>query len=122
MMRLSPLGKTWIFDLDGLLVPHNGYHSGPEQLLPGVAEFFAKIAPDDTTILLSARDASLRGTSLTFLAEAGIRIDHAIFGVPHGERILFNDKKPSGLVTAHAINLPRDEGLHGVEFVSDPAL
>jgi hypothetical protein len=122
MMRLSPLGKTWIFDLDGVLAPHNGHHSGPERLLPGVAEFFAKIAPGDTTVLLSSRDASMREPSLAFLAASGLRIDHAVFGVPHGERILFNDRKPSGLDTAHAINLRRDEGLGSVEFISDPAL
>src|ERR1700744_3334044 len=113
MMRLSPLGKTWIFDLDGVLAPHNGHLAGPERLLPGVAEFFAKVAPGDTTVLLSSRHVSMREASLAFLAAAGIRIDHAIFGVPHGERILFNDRKPSGLATAYAINLNRDEGLEG---------
>jgi FMN phosphatase YigB (HAD superfamily) len=122
MMRLSPLGKTWIFDLDGVLAPHNGHLTGADRLLPGVAEFFAKIAPGDMTVLVSSRDVSMRETSLAFLAAAGIRIDHAIFGVPHGERILFNDRKPSGLATAHAVNLNRDEGLGSVGFVNDPGL
>ena len=32
-------------------------------------------------------------------------------GMPTGERILINDIKPSGLRTALAINVKRDEGL-----------
>lgn len=64
----------------------------------------------------------MRQASLAFLAAAGVRIDHAIFGLPPGERILFNDEKPSGLKTAHAINLVRDEGFERVTFVCDPAL
>ena len=31
--------------------------------------------------------------------------------IPFGERILLNDMKDSGLKTAYAINLKRDEGL-----------
>jgi len=34
-----------------------------------------------------------------------------IFGLPQGERILINDMKPSGLITAYAINKNRDEAL-----------
>jgi FMN phosphatase YigB (HAD superfamily) len=122
MMTLSRLPKTWIFDLDGVLAPHNGYRLGPEHLLPGVADFAAKIAPEDRVVLLSSRDPALRESSLAFLAAAGFRIDHAIFGLPVGERILFNDAKPSGLQTAHAVNLQRDEGLENVAFVCDPAI
>jgi hypothetical protein len=122
VMRLSTLAKTWIFDLDGVLTPHNGYRSGPERLLPGVADFARRIAPQDTMLLLSSRDVALREASLAFLASAGLRVDGAIFGLPHGERILFNDRKPSGLATAHAINLGRDQGLESVRFVCDPSL
>lgn len=122
MTTLSTLPKTWIFDLDGVLAPHNGYRLGAEHLLPGVAAFTDKIAPEDAVVLLSSRDAALRQSSLAFLAAAGVRIDHAIFGLPAGERILFNDAKPSGLKTAHAVNLTRDQGLEGVVFVCDPSL
>ena len=38
---LSTLAKTWIFDLDGTLVKHNGYKSdGQDTLLKGVSEYF----------------------------------------------------------------------------------
>lgn len=37
---LSPLPKTWILDLDGTLVKHNGYKlDGHDTLLPGAREF-----------------------------------------------------------------------------------
>lgn len=122
MMRLSTLPKTWILDLDGLLVPHNGHLSGSDRLLPGVADFARKIGPADKVLLLSSRDLSMRDAAIAFLKEAGIHVAGAIFGLPPGERILFNDRKPSGLPTAHAVNLDRDQGLKGIEFICDPAL
>ena len=36
---MSTLPKTWIFDLDGTIVKHNGYLlDGEDTLLPGVRE------------------------------------------------------------------------------------
>lgn len=38
---LSPLPKTWIFDVDGTIVKHNGYLTEKgDELLPGVRVFF----------------------------------------------------------------------------------
>ena len=38
--RLSPLGKTWILDIDGTIVKHNGYKiDGHDTLLLGAKEF-----------------------------------------------------------------------------------
>ena len=122
MMRLSALPKTWILDLDGLLVPHNGHLSGSDRLLPGVAEFAKKIGPHDKVVLLSSRDPDSQDAAIAFLRDAGIHVAGAVFGLPHGERILFNDRKPSGLPTAHAINLDRDQGLEDVSFICDPKL
>ena len=121
-LRLSTLPKTWILDLDGLLVPHNGHLSGPDRLLPGVADFVKKIGPHDKVVLLSSRDPSLQDAAIAFLKNAGIHAAGAVFGLPHGERILFNDRKPSGLATAHAVNLDRDQGLENIAFMYDPAL
>ena len=45
-----------------------------------------------------------------FLSEKGIRYDHIIYNAPYGERILLNDRKPSGLRTAIALNPARDSG------------
>ena len=107
----SDLNKTWIFDLDGTLLKHNGYKNGGEELLPGVKDFFSKISKDDRIVILTARDTKYQQITENFLKDNGIRFDHIIYDLPTGERILFNDKKPSGLKTAYAYNLDRDSGI-----------
>jgi FMN phosphatase YigB (HAD superfamily) len=107
----SNLDKTWIFDLDGTLVKHNGYKTGAEELLPGVKDFFSRISKDDKIIILTARESKYRKKTERFLKENNIRFDYIIYDLPVGERIMFNDKKPSGMKTAYAYNLERDTGL-----------
>ncbi|WP_304170629.1 hypothetical protein [Phenylobacterium aquaticum] len=109
-LRLSPLAHTWMIDLDGVVFPHNGHLRGDHSLLPGVRELWAAIPADDRIILMSARGLEHQATTLAVMAAEGLRVDHALFGLPAGERILINDAKPSGLITAHAINLARDAG------------
>ena len=107
---LSTLPHTWIFDLDGTLVKHNGYLTAQgDTLLDGAAEFLATIPDKDMIILLTARTSDLREVTEKFLAENKIRYDHIIFDAPVGERILVNDNKPSGLVTAYALERTRDK-------------
>jgi hypothetical protein len=114
-LELSRLPKTWIFDLDGTLLVHNGHLDGADTVLPGVREFFAQhVGPDDAVVLMTARDERHRAVTEATLAGAGLRYDHILFGMPKGERLCFNDMKPRGLLTAHAVNLPRDAGLGGV--------
>jgi len=109
--KLSSLSKTWIFDLDGTLVKHNGYKNGGDELLPGVYEFFTNVSEDDRIVILTARSSEFREETEKFLSINNIRYDHIIYDLPFGERILFNDVKPSGLKTAYAYNLKRDVGL-----------
>lgn len=53
-LEFSPLSKTWILDIDGTLVKHNGYKiDGYDTLLDGVKEFFANLNPDDKVVMLS---------------------------------------------------------------------
>lgn len=108
---LSSLGHTWIFDIDGTLVKHNGYKiDGYDTLLSGVKEFFAENIRDcDTVILLTSREEEYIELTKDFLHANGIRFDYLISGLPFGERILINDKKPSGLETAKIINIDRNE-------------
>ena len=41
--KISSLKKTWLFDIDGTIVKHNGYKlDGEDTLLPGVAVIFLK--------------------------------------------------------------------------------
>lgn len=119
---LSPLHKTWIFDIDGTIVKHNGYISdGEDTILDGAKAFFSQLSPEDRIILLTSRAEEYADATIEFLKRNTIRFDHIIFGVPYGERILVNDKKPSGLPTALAINPERDTFMN-VSFQIDPEL
>ena len=121
-LRLSTLPKTWILDLDGLLVAHNGHKAGGDRLLPGVKSFWGTIGASDVVILLTARTAEHEPAIREFFAVHGLRLNHVIPGCPVGERILFNDDKPSGLRMAHAVGLPRDAGLDSFSLQLDATL
>ena len=110
-LKLSSLPKTWIFDLDGTILVRNGYKNGGDRILPGVKEFFDKIPETDYILILTARKEEVLESSIKFLKDNGIRYNEILADIPFGERILLNDMKDSGLKTAYAINLKRDEGL-----------
>ena len=108
-VKLSTLPKTWLFDLDGTLLKHNGYlQDGEDTLLPGAAEFLASIPREDTVILLTSRKEAYAKMTINFLQKHAIRYDHILFNLPPGERMLVNDKKPSGLDMAYSINVDRN--------------
>ena len=109
-LYLSNLPKTWLIDIDGTIVKHNGHKlDSRDTLLDGVSEFFASLPKDDKVILLTARNADEVVNLKAFLVQHKIRFDEIISDLPFGERILINDTKPSGLKTAFAINKVRDE-------------
>lgn len=119
---LSPLGHTWILDLDGTVVKHNGYKSnGEDVLIPGAIDFFESIPDKDLIVFITSRDISVKKLTEDFLKEKGIRFDQIIYNAPYGERILMNDKKPSGLKTAYSINTERDKWCK-VELIEDESL
>ena len=110
ILELSTLAKTWILDIDGTLVKHNGYKiDGHDTLLDGVKEFFEKISPHDKVVLLTARKEEYLPALKEFLKANNIPYDYLLTDMPIGERILVNDRKPSGLDMAFAINKNRDE-------------
>lgn len=116
MLEFSPLNKTWILDIDGTLVKHNGYKiDGYDTLLEGVNEFFENLSPDDKVILLTARKEEYLEDLKKFLKDNHIRYDYLLVDMPMGERILVNDRKPSGLSTAFAVNKTRD-GIFDVKY------
>ena len=122
-LKLSGLPKTWFIDLDGTVLVHNPGLAEPDRLLPGVKEFWAKaIRLEDRVILVTARDPQFETATRVFLAMQELRFDQLIMGLPTGERIVLNDKKPSGLHTAIAINVLRNGGLDGIEIKVDPGL
>lgn len=103
------LNHTWFIDLDGTILKHNGYLEGNDQLLPGVKELWQKIPENDFIVITTGRAEEYRQSSLSILDSNGLRYNYAIFGLPLGERIVMNDKKPN-LLTAIAWNVDRDKG------------
>ena len=119
---LSTLGHTWFLDLDGTIVKHNGYKTdGEDSLLPGVEVFLQSIPEKDMIIFITSRNREYKEQTIRFLEEHHIRFDHIIFNAPLGERILINDRKPSGLAMAVAVNCERDEDCK-ISFVEDKNL
>lgn len=110
-IRLSPLGHTWIIDIDGTIFLHNSHLSGKDRILSGVKEFFSSIPEKDRIILLTAREEKYKDITIAALEYYGLRYDDLLFNMPTGERVLINDMKPSGLQTAIAFNIQRDMGI-----------
>lgn len=107
---LSTLPKTWIFDLDGTIVKHNGYKlDGYDSLLPGAKEYLSNIPNEDKIIFLTSRTEEYRNMTVRFLIDNEIRYDVILFDMPMGERIVVNDKKPSGIEMAVALNIDRNQ-------------
>lgn len=119
---LSTLGHTWILDLDGTIVKHNGYKiDGTDTFLPGAKEFLSNIPDKDMVIFLTSRKEEYRDITEKYLNENNIRYDHIIFGAPYGERILMNDDKPSGLKMSVSITKIRDTDLE-INLIYDERL
>jgi len=111
ILVLSTLNKTWIFDLDGTLVKHNGYKiDGHDTLISGAKEYIDSIPKDDHILILTSRTEEYKEATLDFLKNNGIRYNEIFFNIPMGERIVVNDRKPSGIDMAVAVNLDRDAG------------
>ena len=109
-LMLSTLSKTWIFDLDGTLVKHNGYKiDGHDTLLPGAKEYLEEIPAEDFILIMTSRADEYKKITLNFLHENGIRYDQIMFNIPMGERIVVNDRKPSGIDMAVGVNVDRDK-------------
>lgn len=118
--KVSPLGKTWILDLDGTLVKHNGYKiDGKDTWLEGAEEFLSNIPETDKIVFLTSRTDNEKKITEKFLAEHDIRYNDIVYNAPYGERILVNDKKPSGLLTAIAVNTDRDKFMQDIFEVSE---
>ncbi len=107
---LSTLPKSWIFDLDGTILKHNGYKlDGKDTLLQGAKEYLDALPEEDKIIILTSRTETYREMTIDFLSDASIRYDEILFDMPMGERIVVNDKKPSGIDMAVAVNMERNK-------------
>ena len=109
-VEMSALPKTWILDLDGTIVKHNGYKlDGKDSLLGGARELLNQIQEEDCVIFVTSRELQYKKLTEDFLKENNIRFNHIIYEAPYGERILINDSKPSGLKMAYAFDTNRDK-------------
>lgn len=106
---LSAMGHTWLLDLDGTIVKHNGYKTeGGDTFLEGAQDFLRRIPEEDMIVFITSRTEGEKEFTESFLHKQGVRYNHIIYGAPYGERILVNDRKPSGLKTAIAVDSERD--------------
>ena len=120
-LEMSALPKTWVFDLDGTLVEHNGYKKyGKDIWLDGAREFLLSLPKDDMLIIVTSRTREYAHMTEEFLNKSGIHCTHIIYGAPYGERILINDAKPSGLCMAYAVGKARDSAFElGIKINAD---
>ena len=119
-MKLPP--DTYILDIDGTLVEYDfDVFTGKKDMkvLPGVLEKLKEWKEQGSQIVLvtgrgEKSSSAPREVTEAQLKKAGIPYDHLVIGVGGGRRILVNDTKPDGTVTAIAYSVDRNSGLNGV--------
>tara|TARA_R110000772_G_scaffold78248_2_gene167872 strand:- start:232 stop:642 length:411 start_codon:yes stop_codon:yes gene_type:complete len=104
------LSHTWFFDIDGTIAVRHHPYRIKDELLPGVKELWAQIPANDVIVITSARPVHYQRKTMKWIDSMGLRYDHVLFGLAHGERIVVNDNKPGGLETAIAWNVKRNKG------------
>ena len=114
--------NTIFCDIDGTLIkqepPEVSFKSDYKmQPLPGT---LTKLLEWDrlgyNIILTTGRRESLRSITEKQLNDVGIFYDQLIMGVGRGPRVVVNDNKPDGMLTAYSINLVRNLGLKDLDI------
>ena len=115
--------KPTIFcDIDGTLVKHAPLTDSAKkthklELLPGTIEKLTEWEKNGYRIILTTgRKECTRTATEQQLQEAGIFYDQLIMGVGRGPRIVINDIKPDGMLTAYSINLVRNLGVKDLDI------
>jgi hypothetical protein len=111
ILHLSKLRKTWFIDIDGTILLHNNdLENILDEVIPSSLEFLKTIS-DDIIILTTSRPKKFKDKTENFLGLHNVKYDQIIYDLPYGERILINDNKKSGLITAYSVSLQRDSGI-----------
>jgi len=114
--------KTLFLDIDGTLVQHvnpsvSSLPNHEMNVLNGTIEKLLEWNKKGYSIILTTgRRESNRDMTIKQLQKAGIFYDQLIMGVGRGPRIVINDKKPDGMMTAYAINIERNNGLKDINI------
>jgi len=113
--------KTVFIDIDGTILKHPGnlsnlHHQDPT-VLPNVIKKLDEWSYKGYRIIVTtARPESMKKFTVWQLRKANIFYNDLIMGIPHGSRVIINDKKPNGNVSAEAYSVERDAGLGSVEI------
>lgn len=113
---------TIFCDIDGTLVEHNSVDisCNPDlelKVLPNVIEKLKEWEFKGYRIILTTgRKKSLRKATIKQLRRAGIFYDQLIMGIGGGYRVLINDKKPDGNITAFSFSPDRNFGLEDIDI------
>lgn len=114
--------KTIFCDIDGTILRHKGdiYRNilEPPEILEGVLDRFREWDKKNYRIILTTgRKEGSREETKEQLKSLGINYDDLLMGLPNGDRILINDKKPNSIDnTAYSYNLVRNSGMKNLEF------
>ena len=114
--------KTLFLDIDGTLVKHENPHvtslpSHKMTVLDGTIDKLLEWNKKGYIIILTTgRRESNREILEKQLRDAGIFYDQLVMGVGRGTRIIVNDIKPDGMMTAESFNLIRDGGIKNLQI------
>jgi hypothetical protein len=131
-------GKTLFIDIDGTLLKHGktgtgviGWVDGSGEfrerdvgvILPGVRDAINRWhGKGYRLILTTARCESTRAVTEKQLRSCGLFWDMLIMSIGGGQRVLINDIKSDGSLSAVALNVPRDGGLESIDEIYQNAL
>jgi len=114
--------KIIFLDIDGTIIKHHGgsssnIHEHETVVLPDIKKKLDEWEVKGYQIVITTgRKESFRKFTEDQLFKAGIAYDQLVMGLGNGERVVINDKKPNGTITARAICIERNEGIGGIEL------
>lgn len=73
-------------------------------------------------MILTAREKEAATQTESLLEKHNVRYNKIIYEIPMGERLLFNDSKPSGLKMSYAVECSRNQGLENLTIKIDENL
>jgi hypothetical protein len=111
---------TLFIDFDGTCCEH--FETLPEimkggtNILDGVFDKFQEWRNKGYYVVITtARPESLRAFTTGQIHQMGIYYDQLVMGIPTGPRVVINDEKPDGTITAYAKCVRRNKGLRHLE-------